>query len=227
MKNVLIILNNSDETAGYFETILNKINVSFFVIDLEKNEELPKEFNFSHIIIMGGEDSAYDKSDKILNELEFIKKAIDKNIPIFGVCLGMQLLAYALGCDVKRCEVGEYGFKNFACEIVADDLIFSGFNKSNFPVFQLHGDCVTLNDEVKLIAKGNSYQTQFIKYRDRFYGIQCHVEVEIDKLNVWFANNSELKKLDKNSELSKFISQKSEFEEIAEVIINNFINKIF
>ena len=38
-----------------------------------------------------------------------IKTLLDKNIPIFGICLGHQLLAHALGGQTRKLEFGHRG----------------------------------------------------------------------------------------------------------------------
>jgi len=223
-KNVLILLNNTIETAGCFEKILIDKDINYKVIDLEKNEPLPDSFDFTHLIVMGGHSSVYDGSEQMMRELAFIKKVIARNIPYFGVCLGMQLLAYALGADVKRCEKGEYGFGDgFICEIVESDHIFDGFKSDRFAVFQLHGDCVVLNEELKLIAKGNGYPVQFIKHKDRFYGIQSHVEIERDKFEVWMDSDPSLLKLDRDREFARFGELECEMGESAILLMENFL----
>ena len=40
---------------------------------------------------------------------ETITKVLEKNIPIFGICLGHQLLAHALGCKTKKMHQGHRG----------------------------------------------------------------------------------------------------------------------
>lgn len=223
-KNVLILLNNTIETAGCFEKILISKNISYKVIDLEKNEPLPDSFDFTHLIVMGGHNSAYDGSEQMMAETGFIREIIARNIPYFGVCLGMQLLAFALGASVKRCTKGEYGFGDgFTCEIAEDDPIFEGFKNDRFSVFQLHGDCVEMNDEFRLIGKGNGYPVQFIKHKDRFYGIQSHVEIERDKFEVWMGSDPDLLKLDREREFARFAELEREMSESAEILMGNFL----
>ncbi len=223
MKRVCIVLNNTCETAGIFEDVMREMGVDFFVVDLQKGDSLPKELEFTHLLVMGGADSAYDKSAKVLSELVFISECIENEIPYFGVCLGMQLLAYTIGADVKRCESGEYGFGDFKCEIVEDDLIFKGLDAKEFAVFQLHGDCVQPHKNLKLIARGNHYPVQFVKYGDRFYGTQAHIEIQRDKLEVWLEHDKELKAIPKEEQLAIYDRLKDEMAHSSRVIFGNFL----
>lgn len=48
--------------------------------------------------------------------IETVKKAIDKNIPIFGICLGNQILALAAGGDTYKLKFGHRG-QNQPCRL--------------------------------------------------------------------------------------------------------------
>lgn len=67
-----------------------------------------------------------------------VKALIDKNMPIFGICLGHQILAQALGCKTRKMHLGHRGAnqpvkdlktnrveitsQNHGFEVIADDL---------------------------------------------------------------------------------------------------------
>ncbi len=220
---VLIVQYNTIETAGYFIKILQKYGVDYNIIDLEKGDKLPKNFTHSHLICMGGYDSVYDDIFRINTEMEFIRESIDKNIPYFGVCLGAQFLAKIANAEVCRCEKGEHGFKEYKNFIIKDDPIFYGFDKSEFHNFHIHNDCIKTNEHLVQLCKGNDYDVQMIKFKDNCYGIQGHIEIEEDKLQIWLKADKDLKKLDYELELKRYHQLKNELESTAEIFISNFL----
>jgi len=60
------------------------------------------KFNFDGLVISNGpgDPKIYKKT------IGYVKKAIDKEIPIFGICLGNQLLALAAGADTYKLKYG-------------------------------------------------------------------------------------------------------------------------
>ena len=81
MEDILIVKNVSVEGPGLLQGILEEQRISFKVVDLENGEKLPDPSVFKGIVVLGGPDSANDQTDKILAELDFIKKTIKLNIP--------------------------------------------------------------------------------------------------------------------------------------------------
>ena len=101
-KPILIVKNITHENPGLITDILDKNNLRFEIVDLSQKEFLPEIENYALLIIMGGPDSANDNSNKILKELTLIKTALSKEIPIFGICLGLQLLVKMCGGQVYK-----------------------------------------------------------------------------------------------------------------------------
>ena len=50
--------------------------------------------------------------ESCIDEIDLIKKLIDSEIPIFGVCLGFQLLALALGAKTEKMSFGRHGINH-------------------------------------------------------------------------------------------------------------------
>ena len=57
------------------------------------------------LILSGGPSSVFEK-----NALKMDPKILELEIPIFGICYGLQLLAHNYGGIVQEKEKGEYGF---------------------------------------------------------------------------------------------------------------------
>ena len=65
------------------------------------------ENNIQCIILSGGPSSVYDKNSPKLNN-----KIIELDIPILGVCYGLQLLIHNMGGKISKGQIGEYGHSN-------------------------------------------------------------------------------------------------------------------
>src|SRR2546428_2396131 len=78
------------------------------------------------LIVMGGPMGVYDESEYLWlkEEKEFIKKAIDANKVVIGICLGSQLIAEVLGAKVYKNKFTEIGW--FPVEV------FEGTKQFNF-----------------------------------------------------------------------------------------------
>lgn len=234
MKNkVLIIKNITHEQPGLMIEILDKYDIKYDIFDLSKKLEFPKIEHYNLIIIMGGPDSANDETDKILNELEFVKRAFKNNIPMFGVCLGLQLIVKAYGGEVYMNSVEECGFKQddnkwYTIKLNKEGLkdpIFENIN-NNFIVFQLHSETIKLIKGIKLLGTGDSCLNQIIKIGNNIYGFQFHFELTEELLRIWFEKAPELKEKNKKQILSDFNNIKDSYLKRGKQLFENYIKLI-
>lgn len=123
------------------------------------------------IILSGGPNSVYGVDAPRLPEC-----ILDLNIPILGVCYGMQLLVHTLGGAVTDTGKGEYGKAHIklleSCPIldgVPDDSV----------MWMSHGDSVTrLPDGFKSIVETEITKNAAIANESKqIYGVQFHPEV--------------------------------------------------
>lgn len=131
-----------------------------------------KEIDPAAIILSGGPDSVTLAGAPGVNQGIF-----ELQIPIMGICYGMQLMAQLLeGGVVEKAEHGEYGKANL--EIFSGREIFKDID-SNTQVWMSHGDHVKqLPDGFERIAKTDLTETAAMADFERdFYGLQFHPEV--------------------------------------------------
>ena len=110
------------------------------------------------------------------DEIDLIKKAIKADKYIVGVCLGAQLLGEAYGGTTEKspsCEIG-----NFPIELTE-----AGLGDENIKHFgkqaitgHWHNDMPGLPDTAEILAKSKGCPRQIIKYSEKHYGFQCHLE---------------------------------------------------
>ncbi|MGC8867400.1 MAG: glutamine-hydrolyzing GMP synthase, partial [Elusimicrobiales bacterium] len=124
------------------------------------------------IIFSGGPQSVYSKDAPKINwNIE------DLNIPILGICYGMQIVAHLLGGKTSPGMRREYG--HTLVKIVKDSILFKGVSRKT-SVWMSHGD------EVKKIPQGfeitalteNGVIGAMESTQKKIYAVQFHPEVE-------------------------------------------------
>src|SRR5215469_5877689 len=133
-------------------------------------EEL-KKLNPCGLILSGGPSSVYEP-----NAPKSDPRIFDLDVPILGICYGMQLGAQLLGGQVKPAKAREFGRAKLA--VTADDALVHGLPKET-TVWMSHGDQVhELPEQFVALATTPSCPFAAAKHRTRpFYGVQFHPEV--------------------------------------------------
>ncbi len=123
------------------------------------------------IVLSGGPGSVYAKDAP-----HACKELWDMNIPILGICYGLQELIYNFGGQVSPGERREYGHSEL--NIVKDDPLFADL-PTHIQVWMSHGDKVqTLPEEFHTIGRTpNSEYAAVVNSDRKIYGIQFHPEV--------------------------------------------------
>lgn len=144
---------------------------------------------YAGIIAMGGPMGVGD-ADSITwlaSEIAFLREALDAGVPVWGVCLGSQLLAAALDAEVYPGELPEVGVLEvtFADDAAADPVWGEVAGAAaTLPALQWHSDTFDLPAGSRLLASSDSYPHQMFRY-DRSYGIQFHLEADSSLASSW------------------------------------------
>lgn len=229
-RKILIIQNITRESPGILSQIISERKIQYDLVDLYKGESLPADISgYGAIIILGGPNSANDTDEKMLAELELIKKSRELNIPYLGICLGLQTLVKAMGGVIRRNEVPEFTFKNPDKEPYVINLTEEGKVDPIFEtlldeirVFHLHGETVDLTPEMKLLATGDSCKNQVVKIGENAYGLQCHFELTPDVLELWLNEDPDLANYKKENVLKDWEEIKEEYSNTGKTLFNNF-----
>jgi len=102
--------------------------------------ELPETFDYDAVAITGSAASVYWDEDWIDDTREYVREAIDRGLPVLGVCWGHQLLGDVLGGTVE--DMGEFEIGYRAVRRVGDSRLLDGLDDP-FVAFTTHGDAVT------------------------------------------------------------------------------------
>lgn len=139
------------------------------IIPYDKPLDTVDRENLKGFVLSGGPDSVYDEESKQITE-----DILHFQVPILGVCYGMQLLAQICGGKVDKAEVPEFGLTSIQ---FADHKLFT--DMEDIPVWMNHRDrVVTLAEGMQSIAKTEHCPVAaFAEEQKRIYGVQFHPEV--------------------------------------------------
>ena len=124
-------------------------------------------------------------------EDEVIRGLVERHVPLFGVCLGGQLLAKAAGAPVEPLPEVQRGFARVTLSAgAADDLLF-GALPSEFDAFMGNGYTFGVPEGAVELAR-SEVCTQAIRVGDCAWGVQFHPEVRVEQVAEWYAREEDV-----------------------------------
>jgi carbamoyl-phosphate synthase small subunit len=105
--------------------------------------------------------------------VQAVRKLIESNIPIFGICLGHQLIGRALGAETQRLKFGHHGGNHPVLYLPTKEVLITAQN---------HNYCVTAGDlnpdEVEITYKSlNDDSLEGMRMKNRpVFSVQFHPE---------------------------------------------------
>lgn len=184
--NLLVLQHIACEPPGAYEDELREHGGSLVRVMVDRGEPLPPWREFDGLVAMGGPMGAYedDRLPWLAPEKQLIAEAVAGGLPVWGVCLGAQLLAASLGATVSPGTAPEVGvLPIYRTAAAASDPVFSLLT-DEFPALQWHGDTFDLPPGAVQLARSPAYEQQAFVV-NRAYGIQFHLEVGAGLATEW------------------------------------------
>lgn len=160
-----------DYGSQYSQLIVRRVRELGFASHLYAPAALADLRNPGAIILSGGPRST---SEVNAPDVDF-GRLMAFNVPVLGVCYGMQLLNIKHGGTVKPGVTREYG----PAKLVVTDhaSLFKGISHES-QVWMSHSDtCANLASTTKVIATNEDAVPVALQWSDRCWGIQFHPEV--------------------------------------------------
>ncbi len=246
-KRALIIRHNEHETLGanYTSALLERdfellpLNIFHNTPDFE-NFDPPPLSELDLIIALGGALSANDPYPAIQKEQRFFTDAIAAEVPIFGVCLGAQIMARALDATVEPTGGYEFGLRKiWITKEGSNDPVFSKLQVPLVPT--LHGEHFGVPAGATELAFGymlcrdGTFKRQSMAFRyGNSYAFQFEPQLTLEELRVW---NRELAddytlmgprfdpKFEADANLREFTGYSSIYESQSRAMLNAFLNQ--
>lgn len=197
-KRALIIRHAAPETlAGNYTGALQ--GLGFELVPLNVFESAPEFDAFDApplrevelIMAVGGPQSANDDYPAIHMEREYLGEAMASGVPVFGICLGAQIMSRALGGEVEPTGGYEVGLRKiWVTEEGSRDPVFSKLSVPLVPT--LHGERFTAPPETIELAYGymlcrdGSFNRLSMAFRHgNSYAFQFEPQLTLEELKVW------------------------------------------
>ncbi|WP_084077221.1 glutamine amidotransferase [Demequina sp. NBRC 110057] len=139
-------------------------------------------------VVLGGPIGVGDRASyPVLDEeIALIARRLDAGLPTLGVCLGAQLMAAALGAQVRPGEV-EIGWGDLALTLAGRTGPLSAF--ADAPVLHWHGDTFDLPDGATLLASSPATVHQAFAAGSGL-ALQFHAEVDGEAIEPWLMGHA-------------------------------------
>ncbi len=197
-KKALIIRHAAPETlAGNYTSVLEGLGFELVALNVFESDpdfdafDSPPVGDVDLIVAVGGPQSANDDYPAIHAEREYLGEAMTSNVPVFGICLGAQIMSRALGGEVGPTGGYEVGLRKiWVTEEGSRDPVFSELRVPLVPT--LHGERFTVPPGASELAYGymlcrdGTFSRISMAFRHgNSYAFQFEPQLTLDELKVW------------------------------------------
>ena len=146
------------------------------------------------LIVMGGPMGVSDAGDPrfpyLAPELALLERAIARDRPVLGICLGSQLLARAAGARVYPASRREVGWAPVRFFGVEREPSLRGLRVEE-TLLHWHGDTFDLPAGAVHLAATPICPNQAFQIRNRLFGLQFHCELGADTIAAWVRDDAD------------------------------------
>ena len=173
IKDRILVLDFGSQYTQLIARRVREIGVYCEIYHYKSSLSAIKKFNPQGIILSGGPETVEQKgSPKVPDKL------FDLEIPLLGICYGMQTIANQLGGKVELAKKREFGHADLSLKNLASGL-FKGIKSRSIHVWMSHGDHVSrLPKGFKSCASSNNSPIAALFHpTKKIFGLQFHPEV--------------------------------------------------
>jgi GMP synthase (glutamine-hydrolysing) len=225
--NVLGVIHGANARAGTFGEAVEEAGHRIEEWSLAWGSPPPRPIDdYGAVFIFGGSMHA-DQDDHhpwLREENLFIQRLLDQHVPLFGVCLGVQLIAKAEGAAVyplpDKPEIGWIPVE--LTEAAVSDPVFGRLPK-RFDSFNWH--YYTYNVPAGAVELARSSRcNQAFRLGEAAWGIQFHAEVTLETIQSWIADKDEFPlDMDRDELVDECESRIGEWNELGRSLCGAFV----
>ncbi len=188
MAKIMVFQHVPYEPLGTLDPLLRAYKHRIRYVNFgRKPSAKPSIEGYDALIILGGpmnigQEPVYPHLNY---EKQVILDAIERGIPVLGICLGAQLIASALNAKVYSADEKEVGW--YPMSLTEDgkkDPVLKHI-KTTMDIFQWHGFTFDLPEGAVRLVEGHKCVNQAFRFGDNVYGFQFHLEASLRLIQRW------------------------------------------
>jgi len=175
---IVIVEHSPNFGAGILARTLRDFGHRLKIIRADRGEALPADLDgITGVVSCGGGQSAYGPEPWLVQEMSLLRDAHGAGIPVIGLCLGAQLLAQALGGEVRKSSTPEVGWHEVRLSPVGrEDPIFTGIAWNSMQFCWHFDEVATPPPGAKVLASSDRCKAQAFSVGLTSYAFQYHFE---------------------------------------------------
>lgn len=189
MSLTAIVLRHDDTIhLGNLEPVLREHGYDVRHVDVLRDDMRGIDAAAADLVVVLGGDMGLGDADRfpaLRDEVDLLARRLTAGRPVFGVCLGAQLMASALGSAVYVGPTNEIGFRTV--EPTEAGATSPVRHIAGVPVMQWHSDTFDLPEGATRLAGSPQYGNEAFGIGNWALAVQFHPEVTDEMHEQWLA----------------------------------------
>lgn len=177
---ILVIQHTAVDSAAAAGEFFDRAGHAVQTLRLDRGDTIPDQVDFDALATFGGPVTLFDPQlpSWVAQEQSLIRRFADQGRHVLGICLGAQMLATALGGQVRRNQYAEVGWHRIEKVENTSASVLDSQLPPELTVLQWHQNTFDLPDGATHLYQSKACRNQAFMVTDRVLGFQFHLEAD-------------------------------------------------